>query len=497
MMEDINNLPQLPKGWAWTRLGEIADVVRGGSPRPKGDPKYFGGDIPWIMISDVSKEKGKFISKTRDTVTKEGAKKSRYLKKGTLILSNSGTVCVPKILAVDGCIHDGFVAFPDLTSNIDILYLYYYFDYIRPKIIQEIRQGVTQINLNTNIVRNITTPLPPLLEQHRIVAKTEEQFTKLDAGVEALKKINTQLKRYRQAVLKYVFEGKITEEWREIRKGKIEPASMHLKRIKEERKKNAKGKYKELPTMDTSELPQLPEGWVWTRLGGVCDTTSGGTPLRSKKEYYGGSIPWLKSGELKDNLIYRSEESITELGLANSSAKIFPKGTLLIALYGATVGKMGKLGIDATTNQAICGIFNKYGAFEGDYLFNYLISYRDNLLKSRFGGAQPNISQEIVRNILIPLLPLPEQHKIVEEIERRFSVADEVEKVVEQSLKQAERLKQSILKRAFDGKLVPQDPGDEPAEKLLDRIRAEKVKRWARRKVKRRIKGKRARKKKG
>lgn len=109
--------PELPNGWVWTKVGEIAEVIRGASPRPKGDPRYFGGDIPWIMISDISKEAGKFISKTRDKVTEEGAKKSRYLKTGTLILSNSGTVCVPKILAVDGCIHDGFVAFPNLTNS--------------------------------------------------------------------------------------------------------------------------------------------------------------------------------------------------------------------------------------------------------------------------------------------------------------------------------------------------------------------------------------------
>src|SRR5690242_17525323 len=125
----------LPAGWVLTKIGNISKVIRGASPRPKGHPRYFGGDIPWIMISDISREKGKYISETRDKVTEEGAKRSRYLKKGTLILSNSATVCVPKILAVDGCIHDGFVAFPDLTKNLDILYLYYYFDYIRPQII--------------------------------------------------------------------------------------------------------------------------------------------------------------------------------------------------------------------------------------------------------------------------------------------------------------------------------------------------------------------------
>ncbi len=102
--------PDAPEHWIHAQLGEVLDVIRGASPRPKGDPRYFGGAIPWVMISDISREKGKYLTKTRDTVTEEGAKKSRLMNKGTLILSNSGTVCVPKILSVSGCIHDGFVA---------------------------------------------------------------------------------------------------------------------------------------------------------------------------------------------------------------------------------------------------------------------------------------------------------------------------------------------------------------------------------------------------
>ena len=125
------------------------------------------------MISDISREKGKYISKTKDTVTEEGAKLSRYLRKQTLILSNSGTVCVPKILGVNGCIHDGFVAFPDLSENINILYCYHFFDHIRPRIIQENKQGVTQVNLNTDIVKRIAIPFPSFDEQNKIAEEIE------------------------------------------------------------------------------------------------------------------------------------------------------------------------------------------------------------------------------------------------------------------------------------------------------------------------------------
>ena len=151
--------PQLVDDLQMVRLGDYLNVIRGASPRPKGDPRYFGGDIPWISISDITREPGKYLSRTREFVTRAGAEKSRLLPAGTLILSNSGTVCVPKILRVDGCIHDGFVAFPDLPDSFDKNYLYWFFEYVRPSIIEANRQGITQVNLNTGIVREIRLPL--------------------------------------------------------------------------------------------------------------------------------------------------------------------------------------------------------------------------------------------------------------------------------------------------------------------------------------------------
>jgi len=498
MMDEEKNLPELPKGWALTELEEISEI----NPKLDGEGISNDIDVTFLPMRCVEELSGQIDLSLMRRLSK--------VKKGYTYFTN-GDLLFAKITP---CMENGKVAIAhDLKNGIGfgstefhVIRLhrslprkFFFFFLIQEGFRKDAQRSMTgsagQLRVPTNYMRQMSMPLPPLPEQHRIVAKIEELFTKLDAGVEALKKVKTQLKGYRQAVLKHAFEGKLTEAWRKAHKGEIEPASVLLERIKEERKKKAKGKYKELSPQDISDLPRLPEGWTWTRLGHVCDTTSGGTPLRSKKAYYGGSIPWLKSGELKDSLINRSEESITDLGLSNSSAKIFPKGTLLIALYGATVGKIGKLDIDAATNQAICGIFNKNGAFEKNYLFNYLISYRDNLLKNRFGGAQPNISQEIVRNILIPLPPFLEQRKISEEIERRISHAEEIGKVVEQSLKRAERLRQSILKRAFEGKLVPQNPSDEPAEKLLERIKAEKAKHEAERKKKRTMGSKKSRNK--
>jgi len=141
--------------------------------------------------------------------------------------------------------------------------------------------GTTFNAITGDQLRSIEIPLPPLPEQHRIVSKIEELFTKLDAGVEALKKIKAQLKRYRQAVLKYAFEGKLTQEWREANKDKLEPASVLLERIKEEKKKKALGKFKELPPLDTSGLSDLPKEWAWTRLGEISMIILGQSPPSS------------------------------------------------------------------------------------------------------------------------------------------------------------------------------------------------------------------------
>ncbi len=147
------------------------------------------------------------------------------------------------------------------------------------------------------------------------------------------------------------------------------------------------------------------------KLRNICKTTSGGTPSRNVSDYYNGDIPWVKSGELKDGPIFQTEEKISKSAIENSSAKIFPAGTLLIALYGATVGKLGSLGIDAATNQAVCAIFTS-DRIDRDFLFYYLLNQRDHLIDRRFGGAQPNISQDILRDVEIPLPPLDEQKHI-------------------------------------------------------------------------------------
>ena len=280
-------------------------------------------------------------------------------------------------------------------------------------------------------------------------------------------------KKLRQKILDLAIRGKLVPQ-----DPNDEPASVLLERIKAEKERLIKeGKIKRSKkTAKTSDTPhyenvpfEIPGNWVWTTLGNIGIWQSGGTPSRSNKSYYGGNIPWLKTGDLNDGLITNIPESITEEAVANSSAKINPTGSVLMAMYGATIGKLGILTFPATTNQACCACIEYY-AITQYYLFYFLLSHRDIFIAKGGGGAQPNISKEIIVNTAIPLPPLPEQERIIIEIERWFAFIDEIEQSKTDLQFIVKKTKSKILDLAIHGKLVPQDPNDEPASELLKRI---------------------------
>ena len=214
---------------------------------------------------------------------------------------------------------------------------------------------------------------------------------------------------------------------------------------------------------------EIPESWEWVTLGEIGKWQAGGTPNRGHKEYYGGNIPWLKTGDLNDGYITHIPEHITQLGYENSSAKLNPKDSVLIALYGATIGKVGILTFPATTNQACCACI-EYTAVDRLYLFYFLRQNRDNFISMGSGGAQPNISKEIITATPIPLPPINEQKRIVTAIEKWFALIDELEANKEDLKEYIKQVKSKVLDLAIHGKLVPQDPNDEPAIELLKRI---------------------------
>jgi len=280
-------------------------------------------------------------------------------------------------------------------------------------------------------------------------------------------------KALRQKILDLAIHGKLVPQ-----DPNDEPASILLERIKAEKERlikecKIKRSKKSAKTSDTphyENVPfEVPEGWVWTTLSEVGTWQSGGTPSRSNKSYYGGNIPWLKTGDLNDGLISDIPESITEEAVANSSAKINPTGSVLIAMYGATIGKLGILTFPATTNQACCACI-EYEVVNQMYLFYFLLSQRTAFIEKGGGGAQPNISKEIIVNTYIPLPPLSEQNRIVVEIKRWFAMIDQIEQGKSDLQIIIKQTKSKILDLAIHGKLVPQDPNDEPAIELLKRI---------------------------
>jgi len=321
----------------------------------------------------------------------------------------------------------------------------------------------------TKYLSEVLFPLPPSPEQHRITAKIEGLFTKLDAGVEALEKIKLQLKRYRQSVLKAAFEGRLTSDWREAHKGELEPASVLLVEIKSERVKS--GKYKELPPIDTSDLPALPEGWVWTRLEDFTEINQGQSPPSSTYNEDGEGLPFYQ-GKLEFGEIYPIPRK-----WCTTPHKIAEKGDVLISVR-APVGPTNLCPEKSCIGRGLAAIRGLYGV-EAFFIL-YLMRASEQILSGQGTGTTFNaITGNQLRNLTVPLPSLREQHIIIDEIERHFSIIDNIEKTVEQSLNQSSRLRQGILKKAFEGKLVPQDPNDEPAEKLLERIKAEKARQQA------------------
>ena len=214
---------------------------------------------------------------------------------------------------------------------------------------------------------------------------------------------------------------------------------------------------------------EVPDGWCWTTLGEIGNWQAGATPSRMRKDYYGGNIPWLKTGDLTDGYIFEIPETITDKALEETSVKLNPTGSVLIAMYGATIGKIGVLTFPATTNQACCACVD-YKAVTQKYLFYFLLSYKEEFVKMGGGGAQPNISKEKIISTLIPVPPIAEQNRIADEIERLIAFIETIDLNqgrLEQSLKLC---KERILDMALSGKLIPQDQDDEPAIELLRKI---------------------------
>lgn len=282
----------------------------------------------------------------------------------------------------------------------------------------------------------------------------------------------------KNSILQLAVQGKLVEQRAE--EGTARELLEQIKLEKDQLIKDKKiKKSKPLPEITEDEIPfEIPESWEWMRVGDVGSWSAGATPSRQHPEYYEGEIPWLKTGDLNDGYITDIPEFVGQLALEKTSLRLNPIGSVLMAMYGATIGKLGILKIEATTNQACCACI-PYSCIENKYLFFYLMSQRKNYISMGAGGAQPNISKEKIVMSLIPVPPLDEQKRIVAKIEEILPYIDQYDKAYTKletfNKKFPEDMKKSILQMAMQGKLVEQRPEEGTADELYEQIVAEKA----------------------
>lgn len=462
--------------WIKASLGDISNI-EAGNPAPQGEEFFRNGKFPFVRVQDLGKLKGQiYISNTVDNINEKAILNMKSVPKGAVLFTKSGmSILLNQRAIVSRYMYVvSHIGYSVPLGNIPSEWIYYWLTMIDFK---DLTHATTLPSLQLSKVKDIFIPLPPLPEQHRIIEKIEELFTKLDAGVAALEKVKVQLKRYRQAVLKAAFSGQLTAEWRQKHPG----VGAGSPRPYESPILDAQGGATTAP-LQNGNLPDLPAGWEWGSVKGISKRIQYGTSSKADSDQSG--IPVLRMGNLQ------------KFKLDFDKLKYFPKNWEEKEKY---LLNPGDVLFNRTNSAELVGKTAVYKAEHPKAVFaSYLIrievdlerydpSFLSYYMNSNYGKqyiatvvsqqvGQANVNGTKLAAMPIPMLQLKEQEQIVSEIERRLSVADEVEKTVENALKQARRLRQSILKMAFEGKLVPQDPNDEPAEKLLERIRIEKQK---------------------
>ena len=381
----------MKSGWVTKKLGEVCEIIMGASP----DSKSYN-----IMRDGLPFYQGKTeFGAEYPTPVKWCSEPVKIAQSGDVLLSVRAPIGPVNFANEKCCIGRGLSA---LRFEGEQRYLYYFLQASETELDAR-GTGTTFKCISGQSVRSVPIPIPPLAEQKRIVAKIDAAFEKIDK----------------------------------------------LKANAERNLANAK----ELFQSALDEAMRPKDGWVEKRLGEVCKTTSGGTPIKSHREYYeDGNIPWLRSGEVCCKDIIKSEMFITELGLRNSSAKIMPKNTVLIAMYGATAAQAGILRFESATNQAICGILpDKY--FEPEFLYYYFRTIQRQLAARAQGGAQPNISQEKIKDTLVPILPLSEQREIVKHLDLLAEKIKILEQNYTKQIADCVEMRQAVLREAFEGRL--------------------------------------------
>ena len=428
---------EIPQGWEWCRLVEVGKTETGTTPS-KSHPEYFGDYIPFLGPANILNSK--IVSVTQG-LSDIGVDYGRIVPKNTILqVCIGGSIGKCAITDKPVTFNQQINSITPYLCNVEFVHIVLQSEYFRLAIMDKATGTATPI-INRGNWETLLFPLPPINEQERIVANITELTHFLGIYSNKQEELNTlnsnMYQSLKKAILQEAIQGKLvpqiaeegtaqelleqikTETQKLVKEGKLKKSALNDSVIY----KGDDNKYYEQigkKCVDiTEQIPfEIPNSWTWARMGQIGDWGAGSTPQRGNQDYYGGNILWLKTGELNNDIVYDTEEKITQRALQDCSLRMNEIGDVLIAMYGATIGKLAIVGKELTTNQACCGC-TPYVVFNW-YLFYFLMASRDTFIKKGEGGAQPNISRVKLVEHLIPLPPLNEQKRIVKRIETLF-----------------------------------------------------------------------------
>lgn len=467
MMEKI----ELPAGWAWTNLQAVSDTVFGQSP-PSSSYNQDGHGLPFFQ------GKAEF-GELNPTARKWCTEPTREAMPGDILLSIRAPVGPTNVADCHCAIGRGLAA---LRPRIDPKYVRYWLIKSEPDL-ESKGTGTTFSAISKGVVNSHPIPTAPLSEQLRIVDKVESLFAQLDHGEASLRDVQKLLARYRQSVLKAAVTGQLTADWRAENADRLEPGHDLLERILQARRENwqGRGKYKEPVAADTSELPELPEGWIWVTLGALI-TNGPQNGVYFPQSKYGSGTPILRIDDYQIGWV-RSRGDLRVVGADCEEVDKYAleSGDFVVNRVNS-VSHLGKVALVSKEHEGVLFESNMMRfsvscEISKEYLYFYLSSFlgKRYLIKNcKHAVNQASINQGDVSSTPVPLPPLFEQEEIAQRLAEESSRELSTKHWCQTELTRSAALRQSILKDAFAGKLVPQDSDDEPASELLARIRAER-----------------------
>jgi type I restriction enzyme S subunit len=454
----------LPQGWAMATLGQLGSYTNGrGFKRTEWSNQGF----PIIRIQNLTGSGTKFNYYSGSLDEKH------RVRPGDLLISWSATLDAYVWNGSECALNQHIYK---VEPFIDKFYLFYCVKNFLRTLVQQVHGTGMQHITNARFM-NTMVPVAPLAEQKRIVAKIEALFAESKTMRDALSKVPVLLRRFRQSVLAKAFRGDLTQ-----RNPDDEPAQRLLERIKEERKREKQNVTTENKTEYSADLPELPEPWIWTTIGELeTFVGSGITPGGGKKVYHSEGIPFIRSQNVyPDGLHLGNVAHVTrEMHAEMKRTQVHPNDVLL-NITGASIGRSAYIPKEfgeANVNQHVCIIRTGWWIVPA-YLSHFLNSpySQDQIFSTESGVTREGLNYTQVRSLQIPLAPLEEQKRIASRIEEAFPITNRVEAAAAKARERAGRINQAILAKAFRGEIVPQDPGDEPASALLQRIKAGTVK---------------------